>query len=345
MLTCVSAEGVCVEHSMHTCMATPFYSTSADSGFANNPPAPDDGHNQNIPAPGEAAKPVKTLSPGVLGLNEPAGQNEGIPTLELAVVDDELANHQHDPSSHQNPTFIVGETVSPEEEKNPQGAIGSAEMVGFEQDSFRAKECKLAECELLVDRLTRQLQSKALQNEKDQQDFQDAREEYESVIASKNAEIEKLKDAVEKYKLRLTNAEKFNNKERERLEADIQCLQWRLELQEQEMRSKEDEIIRIENEFSTKEAEYEREKHALEIKIMEKRLCISEMKTQEELLRRQLAQANESTASARQTIAEERQLKAEGEIALVREELDLMTQRMNSGCSLNSSTSDSSQNT
>ena len=322
----------------HTCMATPFYSTSVDSGFINILPGLEDGHNQNFPAPEEEDNHVATLSPGVLGLN---GHNQAIPTLELAEGGVGMPS-QHG-SSHPNPAFV--ETVFPEEERDPLGAISSAEMVGFEQDKFRTMECKLAECELLVDKLTTQLQSKTLQNERDQKEFQDAREEYKTVIASKNAEIEKLKEAVEKYKLRLSNAEKFNNKERERLEADIKCLQWRLELQEEEMRSKEDEIVHIKNEFSAKEAENEREKHSLEMEIMEKRLCISNMRTQEESLRRQLAQANESTASARQTIAEERQLKAESEAALVKEKLDLITQRMNSECSLNGSASDSSQNT
>ena len=79
-------------------MATPFSSTT------NSTPAQDYGHNQSLPAPGEVTKPVRTLSPGVHALNEPAGH---IPTLELAEYSapGEFSSTQ-DGHTHQN----LGET-------------------------------------------------------------------------------------------------------------------------------------------------------------------------------------------------------------------------------------------
>ena len=105
-------------------MATPFPSTT------NSTPAQDHGHNQSLPAPGEVAKPVRTLSPGVHALNEPAGH---IPTLELAEYSapgDVLASTQGGYASHQN--FGGTESLG-----NPPGVVRGAAV---ERANFQTVE-------------------------------------------------------------------------------------------------------------------------------------------------------------------------------------------------------------
>lgn len=119
-------------------------------------------------------------------------------------------------------------------------------MVALEQEhSPQEMRSELAEKATAIHSLQQQLQSSTLQKERMQQDFQVARDQYEAVIVSKNAEIEQLKTKVEKCKVCISNLEKTNKEQRARYECQILSLK-------EEVKSKEEEISRIKEDFNLK---------------------------------------------------------------------------------------------
>jgi chromosome segregation ATPase len=244
--------------------------------------------------------------------------------------------------------------IPPEEEVNSSGSTGAAKMVGLEQEwPPPDMNTKLADKEATIRDLRHQLTSSTEQQEKMQQDFQVKQDQYETVIADKNAEIQQLNDKVEKCKVQISNLEKTKTEDRKRYELEIEGLQKKVE-------SKEEEIRNIKEDFENKRLRFENDKMQLQKEIIQKQLDISRMETREQSLMRELADAKTSTAVAEKTIAESETAKvrvelkketaekalAENETATVKaqlarktSEVQVITERLNS---ITSSRSDSS---
>lgn len=200
-----------------------------DSGY-HYPPSPEAEHTQTIPQNGDAStnRPVK-VSEGVLAFNE----REGIPTLETAqesappdtpdlqngtgsvsaAAADLIIHGQsldvQEGAGPQPVFFVGGDVVSPEEERSYSGSVGA--MVGIDrEDSRQELKGKLTERDFAICELREELKSTTLDKERAQQKYIEAKEQYKNVIASKDAEINRLKTEVENYKSRISILEKIN---------------------------------------------------------------------------------------------------------------------------------------
>lgn len=230
-----------------------------------------------LPHGGEAAAtgpPGFRVSQTVVVQDEQGGcENEVFPALESLTLSPAVQGDGPMSTTDETPPiFSIGNMVSPEEEVN---APGSAEMVRPEQEhSPQDMTTKLAKT---IDHLQKQLRSGAEQKErmkqdkeKMKQDFEKERDQYEAVIASKNAEIEELKEKVKACKVQISNLERTNRDERVKYESQIEQLQKKVEIKEQE-------IDRIKEDFKSKRVKFENDKMQLKLEITECRLKISQM--------------------------------------------------------------------
>ena len=230
-----------------------------------------------LPHGGEAAAtmpPGVKVSQGVVVMEERAdSENEVVPTMEALTLSPAVLGNETPPF------FSTVSMVYPEEEVNTPGSNGATKMVWLEQE-WSPQDMKTKR---EIRHLQKQVQLYAEQKDRMKQDFQQERDHYETLIASKNAEIGRLKNEVKECKVHILNLEKTNREEREKLESRIEQLHKKVE-------SKEQEIHHIKIYLVTNQAKFERDLMGLELKIMKK---ISRMQTQEHVLERELAEARE----------------------------------------------------
>lgn len=171
--------------------------------------------------------------------------------------------------------------------------------------------------------------------------FDAAKNEYETTIANKNAEIEKLQsEKKELSRVILSNKKCY--------EAEIERITLKLRYKQKEIDRIIKEFESLESKYKQKETEHENAilklksaKNKLRAEKAEQELKISKMETNEMSLKYKLAKADKNTAVAKQTIAEERQQKAESKTVMVESELEEL-KLSNSSSSITSSRSDSS---
>ena len=283
-----------------------------------------------LPHGGEAAAtrpPGIKVSQGVVVIEERADcENEVVPTMETLTLSPAVQGDETPP------IFSIGNVVYPEEEVNTPGSNGAAKMVWLEQEwSPQDMKTKLSENVTTIRHLQKQVRSGAEQKDRMKRDFQQERDHYETVIASKNAEIGRLNNKVEECKVHISNLEKTNREEREKFESRIERLQKKVE-------SKEQEINRIKEDFENKRLKFENDKMLLKLEISDNKLKISQMETQEQFLKCELAEAKTSTAVAERTVAENETAKVKVELERKTSQVEALTERCNS---FSSSRSDS----
>ena len=227
-------------------------------------------------------KSFSKLTEGVLTYDEeqgnpvsPPDSNEPLLTSEPSPGQPlEGTNAVSTPLAHA--MFTIGETMISEEEMS---ASGTSQMVGgvTEEPSKQELRSTLAEKCMLLSKLEKELETTTAQKDKAIVELAESRSKYDAEIASKNAEIKRLKKDVEHYKFLLSSVEQANSAEKAEYEAKIDDLK---------------------DELKDKEAEHEKEIAVLEKKIALNELQISKMETRESDLRCLLAEARTDAANA-----------------------------------------------
>ena len=266
----------------------------------------------------ETAEEAGMQPSGVFGFgedSEAAANTEGltmeVPAAELSAP---TASCPMSSSSSEQDEVIH----QPKEEERSSNATGT-EMVGLHDKDTSVQDMKseIAENQNTIHKLQENLKQTTLEKEKAEQETLIVKQRYEQVMKEKDAEISKLKDQVEQYEQCISNLEKTNEMEREKYKSDIQRLK--------------EKIQHLKEEMESKEKERKMEISDLKYEIVCKKLKISQMETQEENLRRQLAEAKltiqedkTAKAEAKLTIAEGKTAKAEAECHEVKKERDTL---------------------
>ena len=273
--------------------------TAEPGAVANTQPAGD--HNQVVPTLNQAEPPSleygayspPTSASGDVAMSCPDGSGG----LSHTPSTQHYNSTTNGGPSQLHPTFPVGAVTSPEEEMNPQGAIGTTEMVTNEtEQSIQDMKSQLVKKEATIALLKGELEGSKSQNQILQQNFDDAKTKFKHELKWKNDEVKKFKGEAEGYRVQLSNLQKKNEEERVKHEREIQCYEGKLKQLEETVESKEKEIDRMKYDFRFKELEHAKEKSDLEKDILKNEVKICKMETQEESLRRQLAEAREKIA-------------------------------------------------
>ncbi len=208
----------------------------------------------------------------------------------------------------------------PREEERPSNSMVT-EMVGLheQESSMQGMQSELAENQVTICTLQKKLESTTFEKGKVEQEYLVAKEHYEREIKEKNAEIGKLKDAVEDYRKRMSSLEKNNEIEREKYE---------------------EEICRIKEEMKDKEKEHERDILRLEKEVLRNELKISKMETQEKDLKCQLAEARLKISEDGKAKMEAEKQEMEAEKQEMERKNSILTERLNSFSSITSTQSE-----